>query len=207
MRQLAYEWKRFVCRVASPRRYTTHHTRLHLGSGARRLDGWLNVDLVDSDLNLDIAYGQLPFANAQFNLIVCQHVVEHLSLDDELIPLLKQCHRCLQTDGKFWISTPDIEKAVYSYVHHKNADMVADRQKRLPQWRLGHMPSQHFLNDLFHQNLEHRNLFDFELLQWALTQAGFTQVDRVSEAELLKALPEFPPRFDDYQSLYVLATR
>jgi hypothetical protein len=51
----------------------------------------------------------------------------------------------------------------------------------------------------------HKNLFDFTLLYWALTESGFVEIQRVEEADLLARFPEFPPRHDELQSLYVRA--
>lgn len=207
LRMLSYEFKRWKCRMTSPAKYKTEHTQLHLGCGDRHLDGWLNVDMFGSDLNLDIARGRLPFEDGQFEVIVSQHVVEHLTIEDELIPLLKECHRSMQPEGAFWISTPDMEKVARSYIEQGNEDMIRDRQQRLPHWNLHGLPSQHFMNDMFHQQLEHRNLFDFPLLEWTLKQAGFASVERVTEADLLAQFPAFPTRNDDYQSVYVKATK
>lgn len=203
MRLLGYEVKRWKCRMTAPKRFETAFVKLHLGCGDRHLNGWLNVDLAGSDLNLDIARGKLPFADGQFETIISQHVIEHLSIKDELIPLLRECHRVMKPGGELWLATPDMEKVARSYIEHKNADMVADRKTRLPHWDMGGMPSQQFMNDMFHQQLEHRNLFDLELLQWTLAQAGFTNVERTSEKEMLERFPSFPVRNDDYQSLYV----
>ncbi|HJW30066.1 MAG TPA: methyltransferase domain-containing protein, partial [Saprospiraceae bacterium] len=207
LRALSYEWKRWLCRIRTPKKYTTSIEKLHLGCGDRHVANWLNVDLTDSDLNLDIARGQLPFADDQFSSIVSQHVVEHLTIEDELIPLLKECYRCLKLNGEIWIATPDLEKVARSYLEQKNTDMIADRQTRKPDWNLNGLPSQHFMNDLFYQQGEHRNLFDFELLEWTLRKAGFTVVERTDERALLNRFPEFPPRRDDYQSLYVKAIK
>lgn len=207
LRMLSYEFKRWKCRVSAPKKFETHHTRFHLGSGARKLEGWLNVDLIGSDLNLDIADGSLPFRDGQFESIVSQHVIEHLTLEDELIPLLKECHRCMKIGAELWLSTPDMEKVARSYVEQKNRDMIEDRKQRLPNWDMDGMPSQHFMNDMFHQQLEHRNLFDEGLLTWTLNQAGFEQVERVDEPKLLERYPGFPSRDDDYQSIYVKAIR
>lgn len=206
-RLIGYEIKRFRLRMTAPKTFKTDKTLFHLGCGDRHLSGWLNVDLWNSDINLDIANGILPFANEQFEAIVSQHVIEHLTIEDELIPLLKECHRTMKVGGEIWLSTPDMEKVAKSYIAHKNEDMVADRQKRLPHWNLGGLPAQHFMNDMFHQALEHRNLFDLGLLTWTLNQAGFYQVERADEQALLARFPEFPPRNDDYQSIYVKATK
>ncbi|HKZ36687.1 MAG TPA: methyltransferase domain-containing protein [Chryseolinea sp.] len=207
LRLISYELKRLKCRILSPAKYKTSLSRLHIGSGDRKITGWLNVDLVDSDLNLDIAKGRLPFADQQFEVIVSQHVIEHLTIEDELIPLLKECFRTLKPGGELWLSTPDMEKVAKSYLDHKSEDMIADRQTRKPEWNLNGLPSQHFMNDIFHQQLEHRNLFDFGLLKWTLEQAGFLNVTPSSESELLTVFGGFPARNDDYQSLYIKAVR
>lgn len=193
--------------MTSPKRFKTDHTKLHLGCGDRHLKGWLNVDMFGSDLNLDIARGRLPFDDQQFDVIVSQHVVEHLTIEDELIPLFRECHRSMKPGGVFWISTPDMEKVARSYIEQQNEDMIRDRQRRLPHWNLNGLPSQQFMNDMFHQQLEHRNLFDFGLLKWTLEQSGFSLIERVSEQELLTSFPEFPKREDDYQSVYITATK
>lgn len=207
LRMLAFEYKRWKCRVSAPRQFQTELTKLHLGCGDRLLENWLNVDMIGSDLNLDIADGRLPFENDQFDTIVSQHVIEHLTLEDELLPLLHECYRSMKSGGEIWLTTPDMHKVAKSYLDHQSSDMIEDRQKRLPDWNLGIYPDQHFVNDMFHQGLEHRNLFDFELLKWTLNQAGFTDVIRVEEKNLLEAYPEFPPRNDDYQSVYVKASK
>ena len=207
LRMLAFEFKRWKSRVSAPKRFETKHTKLHLGSGARMLKGWLNVDMIGSELNLDFATGKLPFLNAQFEVIVSQHVIEHLTMEDELLPLLNDCFRVLKQGGHIWLSTPDMEKVSKSYINNQCSDMITDRKERLPHWNMDGVPSQHFLNDIFHQQLEHRNLFDFELLKWCLEQSGFTQVKRIDEPSLLAEYSEIPQRNDDYQSLYVKAMK
>ena len=82
---------------------------------------------------------------------------------------------------------------------------MGDRIRRQPEYSLGDVPVSHLINDLFHQGGEHRNLFDFALLTWALEKSGFQQITRTSEPEFLARFPEFPPRRDEQQSLYVFA--
>lgn len=207
LRMLAFEFKRWKCRISAPKSFITDLDQLQLGSGDRKLNGWLNVDMIGSDLNLDIADGHLPFKDDQFKVIVSQHVIEHLTLEDELIPLMEESFRCLASSGQIWLSTPDMFKVAKSYVEQNSSDMIKDRQTRLPDWNLGEYPSQHFVNDMFHQGLEHRNLFDFELLEWTLNKVGFHNVTRVEEKDLLGVFPEIPARNDDYQSVYVRATK
>jgi hypothetical protein len=85
--------------------------------------------------------------------------------------------------------------------------LVEDRIARWPGYSLRGTPSQHFLNDLFHQHGEHQNLLDFELLAWALGESGFVNVEQKVEADLLQRFSGFPQRNDDLQTLLVRAFR
>ncbi|HUP59834.1 MAG TPA: methyltransferase domain-containing protein [Thermoanaerobaculia bacterium] len=197
---------RLRARLLHRRRVTPASDLLHLGAGRRRVPGWLNVDVWSSDYDVDVACGRLPWRDASFRAIVSQHVIEHLELEEELIPLLRELRRVIRPAGELWLSCPDLEKVCRGYVEDKSAALHDDRRRRMPdQGMRDGMPSQHFVNWLFHQGGEHRNLYDLELLSWALGEAGFASRERVDEKALLSRFPEFPIRNDDFQSLYVLA--
>lgn len=184
---------------------TDRPLRLHLGCGDRRVEGWLNCDVSGSEYDLDLGAGRLPFPDSSARVVVMQHVVEHLSLYDQLLPLLSELHRVCAPDGRVWLSCPDLAKVCAGYVTDRGRALEQDRRQRWPDYSRGDAPVQQFINDVFQGKGMHRNLFDFELLEWALRRGGFSFVERVSEAELLAAHPEFPPRRDDAQSLYVVS--
>jgi hypothetical protein len=50
--------------------------RLHLGCGSRLVNDWLNVDVVDSDYDVDLASGRLPWRSGVFDTIVSEHFIE-----------------------------------------------------------------------------------------------------------------------------------
>lgn len=180
--------------------------RLHLGCGHVRVDGWLNVDIRNSDYDLDLLMKKWPFADASFSSVVSLHVIEHFELKEELLPLLKELRRVLKPGGELWLNCPDIRKIVQSYQAAGMKDLLQDRAERQPQHRMEDgMPSVQFINELFIQGGEHKNLFDVELLGWALKQAGFQNVEETGEDELLRRFPEFPRRNDGRQSLYMVA--
>ena len=179
--------------------------RLHLGAGSRRVAGWLNVDVRGSEYDVDLASGRLPWRANSVDCVVSQHLIEHLELRTELLPLLAELRRVIRPGGEIWLSCPDIEKVCRSYLDHRMADLLEDRRARFPAYSLGGVPTSHMINDLFHQWGQHANLFDFEFLEWALASSGFDDVRRISEADLLARFPEFPERGDDLQSLYVRA--
>jgi len=179
--------------------------RLHLGCGSRHVSGWLNVDVSGSDYDVDIASGRLPWKDDMFNAVVAQHLIEHLDIRTELLPFFAELNRVMVPGGEAWLSCPDIEKICRSYLQSRMSDLLEDRIERWPEYSLGEIPVVHLINDLFHQWGEHKNLFDFELLEWSLRNAGFVEIERVSEASLLRGHPGFPPRLDDLQALHVRA--
>ena len=193
-------WKRYGARELLPA-----FPKLHLGSGPRRVPGWLNVDIAKSNCDVDLCSGLLPWRSSSFEVVVSQHFIEHVELEEELIPLLKELGRVLRPGGEIWLSCPDIEKLCRSYIDYRMTDLLEDRAKRWLAFSLGEVPTVHLINHLFHQDGEHKNLFDFELLEWTLKKAGFVNIEHVTEADLLAHFPEFPRRDDDLQTLYVKA--
>lgn len=182
--------------------------KLHLGCGSRRFEKWVNVDVIRSDLNLDLSQGKLPWKDDCYNTIVSQHVIEHLELYSELIPLFRELHRVLMPGGKMWLSCPDMEAVCAGYQSDKGTKLLASVQRRYPNFKLAESaPSQQIVNYLFHQMREHRNLFDFELLEWALKHAGFSKVTKTNELELMENEPDVAKRDDDDISLYIFAEK
>ncbi|MGW2631169.1 methyltransferase domain-containing protein [Streptomyces chattanoogensis] len=161
----------------------------------------------DSECDIDLAAGRLPFPDGSVTVVVMQHVIEHLELRGQLIPLFRELHRVCSDDAELWLSCPDLAKACAAYTADRGQALKEDRCRRWPEYSLDGAPVQQFINDLFQARGKHRNLFDLELLTWALGQAGFSSVERIEEDDLLAAHPEFPPRHDDEQSLYVRARK
>ena len=201
----AQRW-RARCRAPFTRPRGPLPEQLHVGCGTRRVAGWLNVDLAGSDQDVDLSR-PLPWARGHFRAVVSQHVIEHLELRRELIPLLRELRRVCRAGAEIWLSTPDLEVVCRGYLADRGRALVADRLSRHPGWekQFAGVPVQQVVNYLFHQMGQHKNLFDLELLAWALAQGGFGSCERVREADLLACFPEFPPRHDDAQSLCVRA--
>jgi len=145
-----------------------------------------------------------------FSAAVSQHVIEHLELRGELLPLLHELYRVLRPGGELWLTCPDLAKTCNSYATCKAKDLLEDRERRKSEdaeLGMDGVPSQHFINLIFQQGGEHKNLFDEELLAWALSRAGFADCRRTNESELLNRYPEFPVRGDDFHSLYMRARK
>lgn len=180
---------------------------LHLGSGKRKVPGWLNCDLMGSDDNVDFAGGRLPWRDASFDAAVSQHMIEHLEFDTELLPLLSELNRVMKPGAQLWLSCPDLETICNSYLRHGMKDLIEDRARMWGSFSMDGLPDQHLINMFFHERGTHKNLFDLGMMKWALEQTGFQQVERVDEAAFLQRFPEFPRRGDDMESLYVRAVK
>jgi SAM-dependent methyltransferase len=80
--------------------------RLNLGSGAQRLDGWTNVDVVDLpevDIVHDLDVGPWPFEDASAEQIVAVDVFEHVM---NPVLFMRESHRVLAVGGTLSIKTP-----------------------------------------------------------------------------------------------------
>ena len=203
-----------ILRLQARTRYIGEHQnappcdQLHLGCGRRIVPNWLNVDIVDSQFDVDFGYPALPWPNASFRRIVSQQVIEHLDLETELLPLMGELRRICQPGAELWLSCPDMEKVCDAYFRDRGQDIVLNKRIRNSKFSLrpANVPVQHVISYMFHQNGEHKNLFDFETLTWIADQAGFNGCELVTEKRLLEAIPEFPVRNDDDVSLYVRIT-
>lgn len=206
-KELRFDVLRFRARLTGYFKKRPIATRLHVGCGKRKVKGFVNIDIVDSDYNIDLSRGILPWPTESINFIVCQQVIEHLEVERELIGLLKEFSRVLKKGGRAYISCPDMAVAVSDY-KNKGINLLKDRKSRWPDFSINGMPTVHMINHLFHQGGEHKNLFDFELLQYLLLKVGFTTVERIDEEQFLERIDcDFPMRGDSWISLYVEAIK
>jgi len=80
-------------------------TKLNLGCGNNNLPGWVNLDisaLPGVDIVCDIEKLPLPFADEQFDEVLCQDILEHV----EYIPVLRDIHRIIKKGGALTIRVP-----------------------------------------------------------------------------------------------------
>lgn len=174
----------------------------HFGCGRRLFANWYNTDE-----ELDLTRLPFPFKTGCFAAAIGQHVIEHLRLHDEVLPLFAELRRVIRKGGVLYLSCPDMEKICKAYCSGNLQELIDGRLRRFPPKHSLHFkgPKSHFVNELFYQKGEHKNLFDFELLKWALLQSGWTFVSRITEESLLKRERDVLRRDDEEQALYVAA--
>jgi len=105
--------------VARLRRFRTpsrlkRYDKLHFGSGARRLDGWANLDINGLGSLVWDLRKPLPLAKAQVRFVYTEHFIEHIERD-YAVRLFSHARKVMVTGGVLRISTPDLVKLVDDY--------------------------------------------------------------------------------------------
>jgi predicted SAM-dependent methyltransferase len=135
-------------------------TRLHIGSGRARLEGWLNVDiqaLPGVDVVADVTRG-LQFTGVE--AIFAEHFLEHLALEDAMAFLLES-HRVLKEGGWLRLSTPNLD---WVWATHYRLEAEPDQK----------VHNALILNRAFH-GWRHQFLWNREILAQALVACGFAE--------------------------------
>lgn len=143
-------------------------TRVHLGAGDHRLNGWTNVDLQPNvaDVLADFT-SPLPFRTGSVDLLHSEDLLEHL--DGEAGKrLLADCYRVLRPGGVMRLLTPDL-RALIDRVYQQ-------REPRHLAWCDTHLSARgpcEALNMHLRMNGEHRFVYDEEHLTETLRAIGF----------------------------------
>jgi predicted SAM-dependent methyltransferase len=167
---------------------STGALKLHLGSGASSLEGWINIDMSPTaDLSMHLGWS-LPFEDASADCVYLSHVLEHLYYKDEALSLLTEIGRVLAPRGIVRLVVPDIEKCIRAYAHG-DQEFFETRKKYWPYSARYQTPLEHFLEyagagirpgDFW----GHKYGYDFETLATLLREAGFS---RVEQSEYMKS--------------------
>jgi predicted SAM-dependent methyltransferase len=146
---------------------------LHLGCGAKYLEGWVNCDgaaapVIEGvtghpDLVLDVCTGLGALPSATLLWVYTSHLIEHIPPD--LLPgALAHLHRALQTGGKLTIATTDLD-GIYNH-RHRSPDNG-------PYWECALFGD---TTSTGHPFNAHRDCFTVPKLSRLLTEAGFATV-------------------------------
>ncbi len=98
------------------------HLRLHLGCGAVKIRGFLNVDIDPELPTVDVVddVGELRrFSGGSASLIYACHVLEHFT-HQEVPRVLHRWHEVLEPGGELRVSVPDLDRIVRIYTKNWN---------------------------------------------------------------------------------------
>lgn len=94
---------------------------LHLGCGTNKKSGAIGVDILPL-LGVDVVHNlnqfPYPFENGEFDLIIAEHVLEHL---ENLVSVMEEVCRLLKPQGKIEITCPHFSSAdTFTDITHKH---------------------------------------------------------------------------------------
>lgn len=116
-----------ISSTARVRRLTTPHRiksydKLHLGSGARLLSGWGNIDINGLGTLVWDLRNPLPLADGQIRLIYTEHFIEHIERS-AAARLFGHARRVMAPGGILRVSTPDLRKLADDYLQDRLVTM------------------------------------------------------------------------------------
>jgi SAM-dependent methyltransferase len=89
--------------------------RLNLGSGDYPAPApWINIDQFSGGAcrpDVVAPASSLPYKDGSAEAVYCGHLLEHLTLDDELPKTLEEIHRVLAPQGRACFVGPDCDRA------------------------------------------------------------------------------------------------
>ena len=96
--------------------------KINLGSGQKpypKEEGWVNVDISDAhghqvDVLVDVTE-KLPFEDNSADIIVAEHILEHIYLHKQE-GALREWHRILKPGGKLVITVPNQRELARAYL-------------------------------------------------------------------------------------------
>jgi predicted SAM-dependent methyltransferase len=163
-------------RIARALQRRTPPLFLNLGSGPRGLSSqqWINIDgFNDKNVHYLVDFSRgLPFPDATFAGVFCEHVLEHFSLQDGA-EMCSEVKRILVSGGCLRVVVPDAELLLKRYFDQPGS-LLARRGSR------GDESPMEIVNSYFRQRYEHQFLYDWETLRSMLLCAGFHDVRRAS---------------------------
>jgi predicted SAM-dependent methyltransferase len=170
--------------------YIRNHAvrKLQIGAGGQGIAGWLNTDIEPQggEAYLD-ATKLFPIPNGGLTYIFSEHVFEHLSYNDVLV-MLRECHRTLQPGGKVRIATPNLLTLIRLFQDSKTDEMrnYISGKLKAPYWPetlpLTVSPECVILNYEL-KSFGHQFVYDPQTLRESLERTGFQAIKEFAPGE------------------------
>lgn len=171
----------------------TNNNKLEIGiANSHNKIGFISSDInIGTNYPYDLRLG-LPFPDASIDFIYAEHVLEHFIYND-LINLIKDCHRVLKLNGVFSIVVPDASIYLSGY---SNPNVFDYKKYCLYEFGLKYKSKIDFVNYIFYMDGQHRHMFDRESILMTLSEGGFSQF------RLRKFDSSLDQQLRQYESIY-----
>jgi predicted SAM-dependent methyltransferase len=179
------------------------HIRLHLGCGAVRAPGYVNVDASyaaeAADLVCDLMALHKYFSPGSIDAIYACHVLEHFSTEDART-LLGRLWTLLAPGGELRVSVPDVDRIVRIYAKNWEHFQTPGNSPWVGLIYGGQSSAHDY----------HKTGFNYCWLKFLLEEAGFSRIEQYAHMPhplgiVDASLVEEP--FGEFLSLNVRATK
>ena len=139
---------------------------LNLGSGQYPLNGWINIDLPEYDLN------RRPWvwADDSIDEINASHILEHFTRNEAYL-FLMQCYRVLRPEGWLHLAVPDMDKFIDAHLSNNFVPLAGYKWTDLNHF-MGGDESEH------REGYRHKYMWCQASLAWTLHLVGFENITR-----------------------------
>jgi len=96
-----------------------HGSKLDLGAGFNKLDGYTGIDIVKSDIVYDLTQIPYPTNDNSVDRLFCRHTLEHFDWAT-VIKIMNECYRILMPEHEMEIIVPlfPADSAIDDPAHH-----------------------------------------------------------------------------------------
>lgn len=151
-----------LSRMRARRLAKTDPLRLHIGCGTLYKDGWVNIDLAGTRVDMPWNLAKpLPFPAQSVDAIFHEHLLEHLTYT-EGIELHRRCLTLLKPGGILRIGVPDAGTALHAYA-------------MAPSGEAGPFPTAMARVASLTYDSGHKSIYDAETLELSCMAAGFVR--------------------------------
>jgi len=163
--------------------------KFHLGSGARKLEGFTHVDIEPhktADIVADISDLSGVFTEGSISEIYSSHALEYFDLL-EAPSVLAGWHKLLKPGGGIYLSVPNIKSLIEIY--KQSGDLRSILGPLFGRWK----------NENCNEVLYHKVVFDKSTLIEIMSEVGFVEI---REFDPVDYLGRVDPNYDDYSLAY-----
>ncbi|AIA03452.1 class I SAM-dependent methyltransferase [Streptomyces noursei] len=159
-------------------------TKIQIGGGTHRVDGFFNIDAVPpADLLWDVREG-IPLHDETVQLIFSEHFLEHIDYPRSVKNYVREAHRVLRPGGQIITGVPDATFALSQYPGPLDpGDEMVERWYAKRSCRPDINTRLDLVNLVFRDQDDdpkytpHLWAYDYEKLVQLFTEAGFATVE------------------------------
>ena len=138
--------------------------QLHLGCGEVRLSGWINIDLLEPDVDAQLDLREdWPFLDESVSRIYSEHTLEHFEYPGEVRHFLSESLRVLKPGGVIEVGVPDTEWPLRAYGNDSDEYWKLSKALWIPP-ETGCETQLDVINYHFRLEGEHKYAWDFPTL-------------------------------------------